>query len=220
LKEDSTKKIWLWLSYDTIPFVIYDFGLSKGDSFTLALPGGGNLRAVVLNDDSFNTPSRLLTLKFNTTQYYNSGIFVEDEWLKWQEGVGAVSSGLIYFLDYVSDRTVVAEKRLLCYSLDSVAPGLCGCIDTFYVEFLGINETEPPAPVLYPNPGTNYLHLEFPQATGEINIRAYSVDEKEIYRADVLESATVVNTTEWSSGMYFIVARYNNRLHLTKWIKQ
>ncbi len=228
MKEDSAQKIWLWLSDGSLPFMIYDFSLTTGDTFTLSIPGEGDFHALVTNDDSFAIPSRAILLNFDTLIYSNlPSVYMTGQWsvLQWQEGIGSVNYGasggsLMYFYTFFSSRTSGAQKTLLYFNDDSISLGTYVCIDTeYYSGPINVPNVQDFNTLLYPNPGTNSVVIELNKGTIGGTLQVYAVDGRKMYDSNIMVEKIILNTTDWHNGTYFIQLVYGDKRKMLRWVK-
>jgi hypothetical protein len=73
--------------------------------------------------------------------------------------------------------------------------------------------------VAYPNPGRNTLNIR----TGlqDARVEVYDLNGRMVYRQDITENVTAINTTNWSEGTYVWKVISNGiEVENGKWIKQ
>lgn len=235
IKEDSLKKVWFWGSNTAHPFIIYDFSLSVGDTFVLAIPTDYNLAisaplnlsAVVVKDTMYNA-ERTLQLKFDTVieHHYGSTFPYPDLYIPanvfWTEGVGA-ASGLFYFTQPQSPlRTSMTIRKLAYFNGDSIDWSQYNCTDTSYYIYPGlyINYYPKINACISPNPGTNQLHIQHLEFSEELQMLVYSIDGKLIHTSTIIGQQHLTNTTTWQRGIYYIELRNNQARAVLKWVKE
>jgi hypothetical protein len=73
--------------------------------------------------------------------------------------------------------------------------------------------------VAYPNPGKDMLNIR----TGlkDARVEVYDMSGRMIYRQEITENVTAINTTDWSEGTYvWKVISNGKEAESGKWIKQ
>lgn len=222
LKEDSLQRIWLWMANETAPFLIYDFSLSIGDTFTLSIPGAQDLLALVIDDDSFDISGRTLSIAFDTSIVSSppDEVYIDSyEPILWQEGKGSVNSGFMYFYNYLSDRTAVVSQTLVYFNPDSVIIGNeYVCKDTSYTIYNSI--ADPLCETLsYPNPGTNAALVKLCNAIPNTKLNVYDLHGRLVEYTYFSSNEVKLNTTDWQNGIFFIELLYGDKRKMLKWVK-
>lgn len=99
-----------------------------------------------------------------------------------------------------------------------------GCTDTsecVRVSTVGLPQLGKTIDVkLYPNPGHDYLQLQWPSHLQQVAIKVYSTLGKLLYTSTNHETQIKINTYDWPAGMYYIHLESDLGWTSLPWIKQ
>jgi hypothetical protein len=99
-----------------------------------------------------------------------------------------------------------------------------GCSDTsecVQVSTVGLPQLGKTIDVkLYPNPGQDYLQLQWPSDLQQVAIKVYSTLGKLLYASTNHETQIKINTYDWPAGMYYIQLESELGSTSLPWLKQ
>lgn len=207
IKEDTAKKVWLQLSGDTIPFVLYDFGLNQGDTFILHIPGGPEFKALVTSDVSAPL-YRYLTLDFDTSISYQSwqgplpSYYFPYNNITWHEGRGS-ELGFIYFYNFTSGRTCFENKSLAYYNFTDLSFTNFSCGDAASVRESSGSSTHPQF-AISPNPATNTVTISIDESMIGSIATVTDITGRGIINYKLEMINTPVQTGGLANGIYLV----------------
>ncbi|PLW95201.1 MAG: hypothetical protein C0592_00640 [Marinilabiliales bacterium] len=195
-------KYTLESGFDTTEFILYNFGLSVGDTMNITMSNDGNTiwPAEVMYIDSV-----LIGDTFHKRLLVNGWLY-----FAFVEGVGC-DNGLFYNELYWVDNwgsTICYSRNDTIFSVDgSGQMNLGNCWQS-----IGINEPQISEPFIYPNPTKDYIQINLP-----------NISIAKIYSAKgicVLESKkTIIDIHSLPQGIYFVqVLTANNAVYSDKLI--
>jgi hypothetical protein len=91
----------------------------------------------------------------------------------------------------------------------------CGSTDTVHINVVGISDTFEQAFKLYPNPASDYLHIELQH---EARVTIFNTQGKLMYQTSTQENTIPVS--EFPNGLYFLRVEDGNKIETHPWIKQ
>ncbi|HPT52574.1 MAG TPA: C25 family cysteine peptidase [Bacteroidales bacterium] len=105
--------------------------------------------------------------------------------------------------------TDVSRNTEYCYTVSAVCTnGESGMSNTACSSLSGIEENQHDNLLrIYPNPVSDQLVIEGSNVT---NITIYSTIGTKVYESDFSNNALIINVNNWSGGIYFIKATYQN----------
>lgn len=202
IKEDSAKKVWLWMAADTTSFVIYDFGLQLGDTFQLSIPDKISLNAEVIYID---TVTGYMGLSFDTiiiSPFFEDDtvvqLFIMGSGEGWMPGKGS-SKGLIYFYNYTSGRTGLIDKQIKYFNDTSTVLPSVSCNDYTSIEMISDIRLN-----VYPVPLSEKLSLNASDFIKQVQV--YTLNGELLYHYDVNAYDTSIDISVLPAGMYLLRA--------------
>lgn len=209
LREDTlTKKVYA-MNPGQAPHLYFDFSVTTNDTLMLY-----NLEYNEM--DTFfvkNTGTVMTADSIYRNSYYvkNSQSNVNDHWI---EGVGSLN-GIYYgnMPPYVN--SFFYQLLASCYNNNLVyrGPDLPSNICNINI---GITETNPTTPNIYPNPATDFLQIE--NISDKTVIAIYSIDGK-LQKSLTVPENGIVKIKELAEGIYFIKFQNEKGIVCKKFIK-
>jgi len=194
---ESNKQIFIRYANDTIEQLHYDFNLAMGDSFYFYYAPMMGWHYVTSVDSLFINGSYRHTITFDQV----------DTWI---EGIGS-DAGLFESNMLIGN----LYTSLLCYSENGnviYSPlGDCNRSGTW------INEVSNSLIKVYPNPANNVIEFNVPSSFASFKITVTDFLGQLIYTGETSPGQkSILNTSTWSDGVYFIVAHSSTSIFTGK----
>jgi hypothetical protein len=187
--------------------ILYNFNLTKGDSFNFSFENNNpnykilyKIDSIKLNDNSYSK-----IFFFEDVEFYE---MAEPEFI-WIEGIGSLAS-LIYPIDKKASLRCFLEDNIRYYGNKAIS-------DCFSVS---VNELHSDLAIKFQNPISNKINIQFENKTPGIYIIYDSFGScvlKENFNGQIL-----INEINWPAGLYYIIINFENQNKSTtlKLVKQ
>jgi len=187
--------------------ILYNFNLSKGDSFNFSFENNNpnyktlyKIDSIKLNDDSYSK-----IFFFEDVEFYE---MAEPEFI-WIEGIGSLAS-LIYPIDKKASLRCFLEDNIKYFGNKAIS-------DCFSVS---VNELHSDLAIKFQNPISNKIDIQFENKTSGAFIIYDSFGScvlKENFNGQIL-----INEINWPAGLYYIIINSENQNKSTtlKMVKQ
>ena len=185
-REDSTKKVWMYMANDSLERLYYDFALNANDSFYFdpALHSGGGGAHYVIYTDSI-----LINGSYRKQWHFSNG-----GGEIWIEGIGSLSGWFEW--NYVACGFALNLRCMDVSQNQIYNTGACHCDTYTPLQKVAANESEIK---LYPNPASNFLTIDTKIAVTDVEI--YNNLGQLVLR-ESFES--VIDLTELATGLYAV----------------
>ena len=215
VREDTiTRKIYR--RANRMEYLLYDFTLQPGDTFTIKRTDGWFVHDLVL--DSISNTLHNITDNFLQTDienmrvyYFHDPFFAFIDNVVWIEGIGSLA-GLLHS-DQSWNGGVTGETLLCHYNENSVRdfhyvyyeePNPCESV----VSSIGNIETQNPVKIS-PNPSTDGLYRIEGQDMKSIEV-FNSSGNKVLFLNSAIKDNTAINLSKYPAGMYFMRIVFTN----------
>lgn len=203
-----------------IDYLMYDFSLQQGDTFTIKRMDGGSLHKLVLDSITntlFNNTVNFLETDIENMRVYYfhdpASTYIDN--VVWIEGIGSLT-GLIYS-DQSWNGGIWGETLLCHYNENSIRdfhyiyyeePSPCES----YLSSNGNLETQNLVKIS-PNPSTDGLYRVEGQNIKSIEVFNSSGNKVLFLSSDIRDNSGI-NLSTYPAGMYFIRIVFTNEQHL------
>jgi len=187
-------------------YVLFDFGLNAGDSFTFHAPDytGGVLQSQVSSVDSiFIAGEYRKRIQFSDFPDYSSG----PEWI---EGIGDIKFGGIE-LDYSYVSWWGNTNTFICLTQNGA--NIYGSCD------LRIQENEVVEKV-WPNPAQGFITIQIKYSVKPTVAEIYDIAGRKVYSGKFETNQATIDLSNLDPGMYFISLCENGKKSFGKIIKE
>lgn len=174
--------------------ILYNFNLTKGDSFNFSFES---------NNPNYKILSKIDSLKLNDNSYTKIYFFEDVEFYEmaepqyiWIEGIGSLAS-LVYPID--------KNSSLKCFIEDNIRYFGHKAISNCYS--VSVKEVKSDLSIKFQNPISNKLNIEFENNTnGEFEI--YNNQGLCIFK-DTFNNQIIINEINWPIGLYYVLIKTN-----------
>lgn len=213
LRTDSNRVYLLTEGFNQPEYVLYDYNLQVGDSFTTPLFNSNLIKLYCFAVDSTltNTGYRK-QWDFIIT---HSGLqWPNDDTLHWVEGITS-SKGLFYEREIcLNGSDSYDQSRTQCFALGDtfvLGGGLASC------EYLlnDVTENNVSQPTIFPNPATNSFTIQFPQPQ-KFTATLYNLTGEQVGSYVSSQSQLVIERNNMPAGLYFVRVGMGNNVFSRK----
>lgn len=208
IREDSSKKVWMRRSSDTLDVLFYDFGLNVGDTFFSWREGP----LVVINIDSI-----LINNSYRRVQVFDYDSISMIEGIGFKSGLFGPYRGT----DSFSLLKCFKRRGNLIYEYPSLF--LCDCIHchcktiSIGIEYSVDDENKFK---IYPNPVTQLLSISFNSSQGSgYHIEIFSASGKKVLSTEVNGGNNEIDVAHLKQGFYLIRIENSENLYYGKFLK-
>ncbi|OFY96841.1 MAG: hypothetical protein A3K10_08675 [Bacteroidetes bacterium RIFCSPLOWO2_12_FULL_31_6] len=216
MKSDSNR-VYLFDSFSNSFKLIYDFGALPGDTievYTRDWFSDSTLTLVVDSVSTININGTILGVQYVRQLYSPSdegnmgGIIIEN--------IGWI--GFMFPLHAWADPPYGGELR--CFQNDSIGLYQPSAVDCDYITGIeSINNSNNIS--IYPNPTTAEFVIELASFSSKTQLNIVSVEGKTIYTNNTINTnKIVINTADWSKGIYVLKITDKQSSQVLKLIKQ
>ena len=206
-EEENTKQVFMYSVSDNIEGLIYDFSLTTGDTVMVFNPVYG---------DGFPFPyyvTSIDSILLHSSNSYRKVIYFSNN-ERWIEGIGHERG-----LHYPGDFTVGVSYNLICYYENYLLEYIN--LSYGYCFFISVNNEsaimhDDSFKVEYLDNKTFLLHSKY--TIEEITI--YDILGKIIKKNKPLSEKFIINLSSYSSGIFFLLVKINNKLYNFKILNQ
>jgi hypothetical protein len=219
IRQDSLHRVYMYFMAEQEEHKVYDFSLNVGDTDTITLPSGNQYAYTVIEVDYYpRGVDTSKTMKIQFSNYEEGSNFeapTPQEWISeyhnW-DSRGGDGEGLVWFYDYVSDRTGWMAKYNIFFSdTSSSLSQFSYCADE-----MSLNSQEQQISfVVYPIPAQDYLYVVNKEENKDIEYVITNALGVQEYAPKVINGA--INVSGLMSGTYILTARKGGKYVGAKW---
>jgi hypothetical protein len=177
--------------------ILYNFNLTKGDSFNFSFES---------NNPNYKILYKIDSLKLNDNSYTKIYFFEDVEFYEmaepqyiWIEGIGSLAS-LVYPIDKNSSLKCFIEDNIRYYGNKAIS----NCYS------VSVKEVKSDLAIIFQNPISNKLNIEFENNTnGEFEI--YNNQGTCIFK-NAFKNQIIINEINWPIGLYYILIKTNTNV--------
>jgi hypothetical protein len=197
VRHDSNNKVFIRRYNDTIDYMIYNFGVKKGDAIPIENPYFWNTATAVVDSvDSvlLDKPRKRLFVRYN-------GMPRQDIWI---EGIGSIES---HFLQPGTNYIVSdgPDYETLCFTENSILvhhnPAYATCaVDSVWSSVKDMGEMEIK---VYPNPASSFLNIEsFSDLVRPTFFQLYDLTGRMVFEREVNRGSMRIELHDLNKGLY------------------
>ena len=208
MREDPSKKVYIWDNSSNSEKLLYDFSLSLGDSLIMTTIWGCPVQSTVDTVDTIV----LLNGELRKRYVFSPGVMGTDIWI---EGIGSLGglfgAGGICFTDYGSG--------LLCFTEDATLKYMHSYFNTCYYPVGVENQPhEESSHIPFPNPTSRFIYLtNFGELSAE-NVSLYNILGVSM-KIPIMDN-TRMDLESLADGVYFLELKSEGKSSTRKVIKQ
>ncbi len=214
---------------DTSEFVLYDFNLNVGDTFTIKSPTVGltltpPIPKMRLNSITTTTVSYVSGLRtaYSFSSVSTGGSYGLNLFITWYEGIGA-NQGFLYNLAYRGWPILTPSSYPYTYNLNCFYRSNSFIYNpTCIITNLNKNTTKDVEVLIYPNPTNGNFTLKLDSETEtKKQIELTNLLGEIIFKKEIHINETQININNFDNGVYFLKVFDKNKLiGTTKIVKQ
>lgn len=211
IREDSTQKVYQLNASSNEESVIYDFGLSVGDTIVSNVSPEQN--SIVTTVDSIELNDGTKRKRLTITSLYCPDWNIEEFWI---EGIGGENYAF-YYVDVFCQTDTGLSLR--CFSNNGNF--LLGSADgTNCFVPTSINELEQTAIKIFPNPTQDVLNLAYDETLKVVNLKFFNYQGQFVKSLQVESDLSQISISNFPKGVYYLnIETANSKFIFKKFIK-